>query len=52
MQNISDCSIREYRSIVATITDHQALSPGLNQGSACHPTIYTYKRWLISTMLI
>ena len=28
MQNISDCSIREYRSIVATITGHQALSPG------------------------
>ena len=30
-QNISDCSIREYRSIAATITGHQALSPGLNQ---------------------
>ena len=43
MQNISDCSIREYRSIVATITGHQALSLGLNQGSAYHPTIYTYK---------
>ena len=43
MQNISDCSIREYRSIVATIMGHQALSPGLNQGSVCHPTIYTYK---------
>ena len=41
MQNISDCSIREYQSIVATITGHQALSPGLNQGSAYHPTIYT-----------
>ena len=40
MQNISDCSIREHRSIVATITGHQALSPGLNQGSECHPTIY------------
>ena len=40
MQNISDCFIREYRSIVATIMGHQALSPGLNQGSACHPTIY------------
>ena len=26
-----DCSIREYQSIVATITSHQALSPGLNQ---------------------
>ena len=51
MQNISDCSIREYyRSIVATIMGHQALSPGLNQGSACHPTIYTYKNG--STMLI
>ena len=36
MQNISDCSIRDYRSIVATITAHQALSPGLNQGSAYH----------------
>ena len=43
MQNISDCSIREYRSIVATIMGHQALSPRLNQGSAYHPTIYTYK---------
>ena len=43
MQNVSDCSIREYRSIVATIMGHQALSPGLNQDSACHPTIYTYK---------
>ena len=45
MQNISDCSIRKYRSIVATITGHQALSLGLNQGSVCHPTctIYTYK---------
>ena len=30
MQNINDCSIREYRSIVATIMGHQALSPGLN----------------------
>ena len=43
MQNISDCSIREYRSIVATITGHQALSPGLNQGSACHPTYILIK---------
>ena len=43
MQNISDCSIREYRSIVAIITGHQALSPDLNQGSAYYPTIYTYK---------
>ena len=43
MQNISDCSIREYRSIAATITGHQALSPGLNQDSAYHPTMYTYK---------
>ena len=34
MQNISDCSIREYRSIVAFVT---------RNGSACHPTIYTYK---------
>ena len=25
--NISDCSIREYRSIVATITGHQAIVP-------------------------
>ena len=44
MKNISDCSIREYQSVVATITDHQAMSPGLNQGSACHPPyILTYK---------
>ena len=31
MQNIRDCSIREYPSIVATITGHQALSPCLNR---------------------
>ena len=37
------CSIREYRSIVATNTGHQALSPGINQGPVCHPTMYTYK---------
>ena len=34
MQNISDCSISEYRSIVAFVT---------RNGSACHLTIYTYK---------
>ena len=37
--NIGDCSIREYRSIVATITGHQAST----NGSACRPTVYTYK---------
>ena len=44
MENISDCSIREYQSIVATIMGHQALSPGINQWlSVSYPTICTYK---------
>ena len=31
MQNISDCSIREYQSIIATLKGHQALSPEMAQ---------------------
>ena len=31
MENISDCYVRKYGSIVATITPHQALSPGMAQ---------------------